>query len=43
MHDLLVGNKLEYVFVDNIKPDSNIIDSTPIVNNIENLRYMNAY
>ena len=43
IQDLLESNKLEYMDVRNWKPDSNIVNSFVIQNNIENLRFMRVY
>ena len=43
LQDLFKNNKLEYVHMYSDKPDSNIINSFVINDNIENLRYIGVY
>lgn len=40
LYDVFTNNKLEYVYVENNKPDSYIVSSFTIPGNIESLRYM---
>lgn len=40
LEDLFMGKKLEYVHLNNIRVDINLMGSIPNTDNIESLRYM---
>ena len=43
LQDLFENNKLEYVYIDNGYPYTNVVNSFVIQDNIENLRYVTIW